>query len=67
MNNYDCWFVHYSDGKIATAPIVRNVHQVLFIADAKTSTTYPGTAGRMTKIISVFQNRSIGNKHRHRR
>lgn len=64
--NYDCWFVHYKDKKIAEVSTDRNAHEVLFIADAKVSTTIGGTAGRMTKIISLFRNEWIGDRHRRR-
>lgn len=64
--NHDCWFVHFSDGKIATPKIDKNAHEVLFIANAKTSNTVGGTSGRMTKIISIFRNEWIGNRHRNR-
>lgn len=64
--NYDCWFVHYKDKKIAEVGTDNNAHEVLFAADTKTSNTVGGTAGRMTKIISVFRNEWIGNRHRRR-
>lgn len=27
--NYDCWFVHFSDGKAGTVNIKRNFHEAL--------------------------------------
>lgn len=62
--NYDCWFVHFSDGAIASVGIKKNAHEVLFIAGDKTSTTRGGVSGRMTKIVSIFRNEWIGNRHR---